>query len=94
MAIKTLTLENGAELPGRISAVNADGHNSRDHGCMQVNDYWHYGSKGWNNFNDIYDPVFNVKYALGIYQAAGNTFKPWYSVCTPGREVEGIKCKQ
>lgn len=93
MAIKTLTLENGAELPGRISAVNNDGQDSRDHGCMQINDYWHYKTKGWNNFNDIYDPVYNVKYALQIYQA-GNTFKPWYSVCTPGKEVEGIRCKQ
>jgi hypothetical protein len=28
---------------------------------LQINDYWHFSTKGWTNFNDIYDPTFNAR---------------------------------
>jgi hypothetical protein len=89
-----LTQENGKELPGRVSAANADPWHSHDHGCLQVNDHWHFGTKGWTNFDDIYDPSFNVQYALKIFKGRGN-WGGWYSVCTVDHQPKfpGYWCK-
>lgn len=53
-----------------------DGHSSTDYGCLQLNDYWHFGSNGWSTVGQAYDPAFNVRYALGIYRAQG--WSAWY----------------
>lgn len=78
-AINIRQAENGLGTADRISGINrhADGTTSRDYGCMQINDYWHFGTKGWTNFNDIYNAEFNVQYALKIYQGWGNTWCAW-----------------
>lgn len=88
-AFITLHSENGKETPGRVG-VNSDKVKSKDHGCMQINDHWHYGRPGsvWKSgqFNSIYDAEYNVRVALNIYNRNGKTWAPWYGPCTKGKE--------
>lgn len=77
--------ENRAQNP-RAVGQNKDKHRSRDHGCFQINDYWQYDKGGmWNasvGFDKIYEPLFNAKVALAIYnswqKSRGNGWKAWY----------------
>lgn len=87
-AFKVLELENGKEDPRRVG-VNKDKERSRDHGCMQINDYWHLDrpGTGWTRLTDIYEPDFNVQQAKRIYERRGDTWQAFYSVCTKGKEV-------
>ncbi len=83
-----LERENRSENPKAKSKKNADG--SYDYGCMQVNDKAHFGSKGWTTLEQIFDPVFNARIGLAIYQERGN-WSPWYSVC-PLKGKEILRC--
>lgn len=68
--------ENGTEDPNRIGH-NKDLMKSSDNGCLQINDYWHFGHNGWTRFNDIYNPTFNAALAYKIYQGRG--WRSWYA---------------
>jgi len=78
-ALQIRQKENGLGTPDRKSGVNrhADGKTSIDHGCLQINDYWHFGSKGWTHFPDIYDAEFNATIAYQIYKDWGNSWCAW-----------------
>jgi hypothetical protein len=95
MALETLRRENGRWIADIVVAnKNRLGIiTSYDYGCMQLNDKAHFGYDGWTQLDQAKDPAWNVQYAVRIYRRAGNTFKPWFAVCTPGREVPGIRCK-
>jgi len=81
-----LSKENGTRDPRRVGQ-NRDKYKSRDHGCIQINDHFHYNHPGdlWNQktgFEKIYDPVFNLEVAYDIYtkrqKLEGNGWRAWY----------------
>jgi hypothetical protein len=58
--------ENGTVAPNRIGR-NTDG--STDNGCLQINDYWHFGRKGWKTLTTFTTPPSTLASPMRSYTA-------------------------
>lgn len=80
LAILTMSSENKAENPARISGVNSDG--SPDFGCFQINNFAHAGFFASSNWSD---PLQSATYAYQHIFAGRGNWSAWYAVCTTNR---------
>jgi hypothetical protein len=86
LAILTMSRENGAENPVRISAFNSDG--SRDFGCFQINNFAHAGffaSSDWS------DPLQSATYAYQHIFAGRGNWSAWYARMQPKPRPEVLR---